>query len=101
LANKFEKKNSWAYPILGIVAYYAGSIIVGGIVIFALIEFVFDSYLESYSDSALGIMLMPFGIASVYFLYKFLERKWKKEFIPIGSEIQDIGKSHEELEENN
>lgn len=97
LAEKYEKKNSWLYPILGIISYYFGSIVIGGIIIFSYIEFVLDEYVDNYSDRGLGLMIMPFGILFTYLLYKFFERKWKKEYIPIGNEIDDIGKSQDEL----
>lgn len=98
LANKYEKSNSWLYPIFGIISYYFGSIVIGGIIIISVIEFILDDYIDNYSDGGLGIMMMPFGILFTYLLYKFFERKWKKEFVPIGNEIEDIGKPQDHLE---
>lgn len=95
LANRYKKTNNWLYPILGIISYYLGAIVIGGVIVFSIIEFGLDGYIDDYSDKALSIMIMPFGILSTYLLYKFFERKWEKEFVPVGNEIEDIGKPEE------
>lgn len=98
LAKVYKKTNNWLYPILGIISYYFGAIVIGGIIVFFIIEFGLDAYIDDYSDRALGIMIMPFGILSTYLLYKFFERKWKKEFIPVGQEIDQIGQAPDTAE---
>ena len=95
LANTFKKKNIWLYPIIGIAMYYFGAIIVGGITLIIIIEFILNSSLENYSDAGLGIMLMPFGIIATYLLYNILRKKWRKEYALIKEEIDDIGKNQD------
>ena len=91
LAEKFNQKK-WLYAILGVLAYYLGAIALGGIVIGLIIEFFMNSDFESYSNTVLGLFMMPIGIVACVLFHYLLERKWKKSVIYIKDEIQDIGK---------
>lgn len=86
-------KNKWLFAILGVVTYYVGTFI-GGIVL-AILDEIFVLGINWDSNLILGLMALPFGIALDYLFYKILEKKWKKEFVPVGNEIEDIGKPEE------
>lgn len=100
LAEEFSQ-NKWLYAILGIVSYYFGAIVIGGVSIGLFIEFFTDEYIDNYSETTLGYMVLPFGIGFTYLFYYLLKRKWKKSLTLVKDEIQDIGKSVEELNEKN
>lgn len=87
-------KNKWLFAILGVVTYYVGTFI-GGIVL-AILDEIFVLGINWDSNLSLGLMALPFGIALDYLFYKILEKKWKKEFVPVGNEIEDIGKPEEQ-----
>jgi hypothetical protein len=86
-------KNKWLFAILGVVTYYVGTFI-GGVVL-AILDEIFVLGINWDSNLGLGLMALPFGIALDYLFYKILEKKWKKEFVPVGNEIEDIGKPEE------
>ena len=92
LAVKYMQ-NKWLYAILGVSSYYIGSIVIGGIIIGLFIEFAADSGIDNYSDRTIGLILMPFGIASAYLLHYLLEKRWKKSVVLVKDEIEDIGKN--------
>lgn len=96
LAEKYDQ-NKWLYAILGIVTYYSGTFI-GGIILAILDEF-FLIGINWNNNFTLGLIALPFGLVSAYLFYFLLNKKWKKSFVQIKDEIQDIGKSPEELEE--
>lgn len=98
LAETFNQ-NKWLYAILGVVTYYIGTF-VGGIVL-AIFDELFAIGINWDNNFSLGLLAMPFGIATAYLFYYLLNKKWQKSVILIKDEIQDIGKPVEELEENN
>lgn len=100
LAKKYNQKNQWLYPILGIATYYGGAIIIGGVTVGLVIEFLTTSSIDNYTDTQIGFMAMPFGIGAVILLYYRLRKKLEKEFVAPADEIMDIGKSVEELEQD-
>lgn len=93
LAEKFNK-SKWGFAILGIATYYGVMVIAillfGIICLLAGIEFDFEK-----NELILSLAGIPFGFAGVYFLYKFLEKKWEKEYVNPLSEIETIGVSNE------
>lgn len=93
LAQKFDK-SKWGFAILGIATYYGVMVVVMLIfVLFCLlagIEFDFEA-----NEMLLSLAAIPFGLAGVYFLYNFLEKKWKKEYVNPLAEIDSIGVSNE------
>jgi len=92
LAEEYEK-HKWGLGILGVVIYYAGSIIsvllIG--VILALSGSSFFENSNSSNDLVAGLIGLPFGLLSCYILYMYLEKKWKKEIVPTESLIDQIG----------
>ncbi len=95
LAKTYEK-NKWLFAILGILSYYVGGILIGaGIVIFAsLIEITF---FETMDETALGIMIIPFGLISCYLFYYILKRNWSKNFKVELEEIENIGRTEDTI----
>ncbi|WP_067146725.1 hypothetical protein [Pseudotamlana agarivorans] len=86
-----HNKSQWGYAILGVITYYGG-IIVCGFIIVLLFELMSPGAIDSVNDSLLGILMLPFGILSCYLLYKYLEKKWQKEYSNPAELIDDIGK---------
>lgn len=78
LAEKHDK-NKWGYAFLGIVAYYVGTLLFG-LIVGVIMEIVSPGYLETISDSALGLIALPFGILASYVLYILLKKDWENKF---------------------
>lgn len=74
---KAHQKNGWVFAILGIVSYYAGTI-VGGIIIAVFIEAGTSSSIDDIPDFTIDIISIPFGILSYWFTYRFLKKQWSK-----------------------
>ncbi len=88
-AEEFNQ-NKWMYAILGIVAYYVGTFI-GGIVL-AIFDELFVFGINWENSFSLGLIALPFGIATSYLFYFLLRSKWQKSVTIVKDEIQDIGK---------
>jgi hypothetical protein len=72
-----HQKNKRGYALLGIASYYIGTFM--GAFIVAIIGLLWDyDITNNISDLTLSLMAMPFGVASVIGLYKFLQNKWGK-----------------------
>ena len=94
LASDFEK-NKWLYAILGVLTYY----ILGFIFTFfiALLDvWVFGWGFDWESSYGMNLLIIPFGLVSVWGLYMILKNSWKKSMVIVKDEIQDIGKSSDE-----
>ncbi|AUC81836.1 hypothetical protein [Lacinutrix sp. Bg11-31] len=90
LAEKYNK-SKWGFTILGIVSYY------GGIVLFSFIlgmaaEIIAPGYIDSFNETLLGLLMLPFGFLSCYLLYKYLEKAWEKNKPNPNKLIDEIGK---------
>ncbi|MBI3519078.1 MAG: hypothetical protein HY062_06935 [Bacteroidetes bacterium] len=86
LAFEYEK-SKWGYVILGIATYYLGTF-AGGFLI-GMIIILMGSDIDAVSDILLSVMAVPFGILSVWGLYKFLQKKWSKKTENSNSESLD------------
>lgn len=71
-----HNKSKWGYALLGMVSYYGGAFI-GGILL-AAIGLLIGWDITNTSDIFLSLMALPFGVLSVWGLYKILERQWSK-----------------------
>lgn len=89
LAENYDK-TKWQFVVLGIITYYAGSITFGIILGFSA-EIISPGSLDSINDHLLGLIALPFGLASCYGLYYYLEKRWSNE-PTVDSQIDDIGK---------
>ncbi|WP_405565950.1 hypothetical protein [Polaribacter sp. Asnod6-C07] len=98
LGKKFYKlaeeynKSQWGFAILGIVVYYAVSI-VSATVLLLIIE----SFFNTINDYVLGLVAMPFGLLACYLLYKYLEKTWEHKKPKNDILIDQIGKNEEEV----
>jgi hypothetical protein len=92
LAFKYNHKK-WIYGLLGVLSYYAGTLIGG--VILGLVSVIFDVVINWDNDILMSLLVLPFGLVICYGIYYFLERKWEKEVVVIDS-IDDIGKITED-----
>lgn len=77
LADEFNQ-NKWLFAILGIVSYYAGTLLFGlGVGIAAALT----GNLQWADDSnslLVGVMALPFGIGACALFYYILKRVWGK-----------------------
>jgi hypothetical protein len=73
LAVEYDK-HKWGYVLLGIATYYIGTF-VGGFVIGLILELMGSDV----SDLLLTFIALPFGLLSVWGLYKILQNRWSKE----------------------
>ena len=93
LAQKFDK-SKWGFAILGVATYYG--VMISVMLIFLVIcllagiEFDFEA-----NETLMSLAAIPFGFEGVYFLYKFLEKKWTKEYVNPLAEIDAIGVTNE------
>ena len=99
LGKKFYKlaeeynKSQWGYAILGIVTYYAISIVFATVILFIM-----ESFSNTLNDYVLGLVAMPFGLLACYLLYKYFEKTWDYKNPKNDILIDQIGKSEKELE---
>ena len=89
LGGKYEK-SKWGVAVLGVVAYYFGSIVIGGVSI-GLAHFIFEFDMDFNNSTMLGILAIPFGILFAYLVHWLLEKKWKKNKELEAVSIDDIG----------
>ena len=71
-------KHKWGYALLGIACYYGGSFIAGFIIGITAV-LLGSNFMEETSDVVLGLMALPFGLLTVWGVYKILQRKWSRE----------------------
>jgi hypothetical protein len=75
LAEQYNK-NRWGYAILGVVTYYGG-IILASFTIGFFAEIFSPGLLDEFNEMLFGLLMLPFGLLSTYFLYRLLENSWK------------------------
>lgn len=88
LAKSYNKKNSWLYPVLAIVTYYASATLAIFVLVF-LLEMNNPEALAGMNDTALGLLGVPFGVLAVYILYRGLNKSWANSF-DSNEEILDV-----------
>ena len=92
LAFKYNHKK-WIYGLLGVIVYYAGSLL-GGLIL-GLLSIIINFVIDWENNLLMSIIALPFGLATCYGTYYFLEKKWEKEVVVMDS-IDDIGKITED-----
>ena len=93
LAEEYDK-SKWGFAILGVVVYYSG-ILLFGILVGIYYGLFLPEELETLNETLIGLISIPFGILSCYLLYKYLEKKWKKNSPLENDLIDQIGKRQE------
>jgi len=92
-----HKQNKWLFGILGVVCYYAGAIIGGGIL--GVLELLLDLNIDWDNDLTMTFISIPFSLGAVFLFYFLLKKTWSKRVVVDKvDEIQDIGKNTEDLE---
>ena len=76
LADEFNK-SQWGFAVLGVVIYYAGTII-SGILIALSLEIFGSINLDDTNDLLLGLAGIPFGLLACWGLYTILKRNWSR-----------------------
>ncbi len=89
LAENYNK-SQWGYAILGIVVYYATSIVFATVLLLII-----EGFSKTINDYLLGIIAMPFGILACYLLLKYLEKTWEHKDPRKDIMIEQIGKVEE------
>ena len=98
LAGTYNKQQ-WKFSILSIIVYYGSIVIIQvlvGIIFYILIPSSFDynGNAKGKDELIISLLSIPLALLIVYFLYRYLENKWKKEEIQRRPNIEDIGKSN-------
>ncbi|MCH9660612.1 MAG: hypothetical protein K0U54_06845 [Bacteroidetes bacterium] len=92
LANAYNK-SKWGYAILGVISYYAGTVIFVLAAVFGSEWFGDGTFLDTTSEMGLSLMAVPFGGLTCAGLYFLLRHLWKKNEQPEENLIDEIGKS--------
>ena len=69
-------RNGWGLALLGIAAYYLG-IFVAGVTLALVLEALETAPLDSFNDTVLGLLMLPFGILSCYLVYRLLDQHFR------------------------
>ena len=72
------KKSAWGFAILGIISYYAGTML-AGLCFGILSELGVTDFFIELPELALGFVALPFGVAACWGFYKILENQWSKQ----------------------
>ena len=83
LAALFDR-NKWGYTILGIAAYYIGTLVFG-VLFWIGMDLWSDTSAEEVNSTVINIVAVPFGLLSCYGLYMLLKKQWEK------SSVEDPG----------
>ncbi len=77
LAEKY-KKPKWGYAAMGVLSYYLGSLILGLVIGIYIVLSNNPMSFGNYSDTTLGLLAIPFGLATSYGAYYLLKRYCQK-----------------------
>lgn len=88
LADKYEK-SKWVFAILGVVSYYAGTILFG--VVAALIDN--GNWILRQNDIVIMVVSIPIGLITCSILYFALKHNWKKNAVSPDELLEEFGKS--------
>lgn len=89
LADTYDK-SKWGHAIGGVVTYYAGTFVFG--LLFGIAIELWGSFsVLDMNDMVLGLIALPFGLASCYGLYVYLKKRYKKNAVTVTDSIDDIG----------
>src|SRR4051812_2070118 len=77
LAHEHDRSR-WGFAILGVVSYYAGSLVIGSLIIGVLTGMGYLAFLKNVSNIVSGLLTMPLGILAAVITYKVLKLQWEK-----------------------
>ncbi len=73
-----NNRSAWGYAILGVLSYYAGTVVFA-IIIALIIEFNSPGSIDEMNDTLMGLAGVPFGLLTAWGLYQFLKRRFDKQ----------------------
>lgn len=79
-------KNKWLHAILGIVVYYAGTLIAGFILGFGYVVINETEIMTDTTEILLSILGIPFGLGACWLFYYILKKKWEDDVIRTDAE---------------
>lgn len=88
---KNHNKSEWGFAILGVISYYAGTVI-GGILIVLFYELILVQSIDEVNEYLLSAMSIPVGILACWGFYKILQSSWSKT--PKAQPMDDVLDSH-------
>lgn len=80
-----HQKSPHLFGVLGVVSYYAGTFILG----FVLVLLLGVDAIEEMDQLFLGLAALPAGLLSCYIFYKVLENSWNKTQLSTHTDILD------------
>lgn len=85
-----HQKHKWGHAILGVVSYYAGTLLAG--IIFLLFMESDDPFSETRTtpDILINLLSIPFGALTCWLTYYFLQKRWEEQAIVDNSDILDM-----------
>ena len=88
-----HKQNKWLFAVLGVVTYYAGTLVFG--VILGVIDGILELGVDWDNNILMVLFALPIGLLSCYVFYYLLEKNWSKKEEKQVLSIEDIGKSED------
>jgi Ni/Fe-hydrogenase subunit HybB-like protein len=80
-----KHKNKWLFTIIGLASYYAG-LAIGGFILGALLEIFASGGVNSFSDFALSLMAIPFGLIACFGLYWIFKNAWQGDELKVNDQ---------------
>ncbi len=77
LAKRYER-NTVAYPVIAIIAYFTGSIS-SSFIIGLIFEAVSPGLVATVDRTLLSFLFIPFGLLYTYLLYDYLEKRFRDD----------------------
>lgn len=90
LSEEFNQ-NKWLYAILGVVSYYAGTMIVGFIM--GILDGLLSLGIDWDNNFGFVLLAIPFGVLASYIFYVLLKKNWQKTVVSSEDEIKNIGEN--------
>lgn len=80
-------KGEWAFAILGVAVYYAGTFLFG-FILGLVMEASNPGSVDDMPNLLLGLIVMPFGLLSTWLLYFLLKRNWEAQRLDAERQIK-------------
>ncbi|MGD1842133.1 MAG: hypothetical protein ACFB0B_14735 [Thermonemataceae bacterium] len=92
------KQSKWTYAVAGVAVYYLGSFL-GGITWGIIFEIYEEGYIDTVDDLMLGLLSLPFGIATCLGSYKLLKQRWQRRQELLSELVEGFGEQETEEKE--
>lgn len=87
LAHEYDKSR-WGFAILGVISYYAGTLLAG--VVFAILsDLGIIGSLDGVNNIFLSVLALPFGLLVCWVVYRILKNQWSKAERPADTDVID------------